>query len=192
MQDSAFNMDTEIGGALGERLGRSMNEYATTGSGTAQPNGAVTASVLGATAASSSAVTHDELLDLKHSVDPAYRTGAEWMFNDSTLLMLKKLKDNDARPLWAPGITVGAPNTIDGDTYVINQDMPSFEATVKPILYGNFGKFVIRDVLDVQLVRLVERYAEYHQIGFIAIMRFDSELIDAGTNPLKHLLTPSP
>lgn len=191
-QDSAFNMDSEIAQAFGQRLGRIMNEHATTGTGTGQPNGVVTASALGVTAASSSAITHDELLDLKHSVDPAYRQQAEWMFNDTTLKVLKKLKDSQNRPLWLPGIAVSEPDTLDSDPFVINQDMPDMEASGKSVLYGDFSRFIIRDVLSMQMVRLVERYAEFHQFGFIAIMRFDSELIDAGGGAIKHMIHPSP
>lgn len=192
MQDSFFDMGAFLGSALGERLGRIQNRHATTGSGSSQPNGVVTASTAGKTVASSSAVTHDELLDLKHSVDPAYRMSAEWMFNDATLLVLKKLKDGDNRPLWAPGIAVREPDRIDGDRYVINQSMASMEASAKSILFGDFSKYIIREVLGITLVRMVERYADYHQVGFVAIMRFDGELIDAGTNPIKHIIHPSP
>lgn len=192
MQDSFFDMGGFLGSALGERLGRIQNRHATTGTGSSQPNGVVTASTAGVTLASSSAVTHDELLDLKHSVDPAYRMQAEWMFADSTLKALKKLKDSQNRPLWLPGVATREPDTIDGDRYVVNQHMASMEASAKSILYGDFSKYVMREVLAISLIRMVERYADYHQVGFVAIMRFDGELIDAGTNPIKHAIHPSP
>lgn len=48
-------------------------------------------------------------------------------------------------------------------------------------------KYLMREVLGVTLVRMNERYADYHQVAFVAIMRFDSDLLDAGTNPLKYL-----
>lgn len=192
MQDSFFDMGAFLGAALGERLGRIQNRHATVGTGSSQPNGIVVASTAGKTVASSSAVTHDELLDLKHSVDPAYRGQAQWMFNDATLLVLKKLKDSQNRPLWLPGIAVREPDTLDGQGYVVNQNMASMEASAKSILYGDFSKYVMREVLGITLVRMVERYADYHQVGFVAIMRFDGELIDAGTHPVKHILHPSP
>ena len=192
MQDSFFDMGGFLGSALGERLGRIQNRHATTGTGSSQPNGVVTASTAGVTLASSSAVTHDELLDLKHSVDPAYRMQAEWMFADSTLKALKKLKDSQNRPLWLPGIAVREPDTLDGDRFVVNQHMSGMEASAKSILYGDFSKYIMREVLNISLIRMVERYADYHQVGFVAIMRFDGELIDAGTNPIKHAIHPSP
>lgn len=189
-QDSAFNIGTEIGSAAGIRLGRIFNTHGTTGTGSSQPNGIVTASTAGKTAASATAITHDELLDLKHSVDPAYRRGgmSSWMFNDATLLALKKLKDADNRPLWQAGIAVGDPDRLDGDTFIINQDMASIATGNKTVLYGCLSKFYCREVLGVTLVRMVERYADFHQTGYVAIMRFDADLRDAGTNPVKHLV----
>ena len=41
------------------------------------------------------------------------------------------------------------------------------------------------------LVRMVERYADFHQVGFVAFFRGDADLLDAGTNPIKRLVLPS-
>jgi HK97 family phage major capsid protein len=127
-------------------------------------------------------------MGLKHSVNRAYRQNAEWMFNDNTLLAIKKLTDSNNRPLWSPGIAAGEPDRFDGDRYVVNDDMPDMAASAKPILYGDFSNYFIRDVLGIQLLRLSERYADYLQVGFIAFSRHDGLLADAGTNPVKHLL----
>lgn len=188
LQDSAFNLEDFLRRKFAERLGRITNAHYTTGTGTAQPNGVVTASTLGKTGATgqTTSVTYNDLVDLKHSVDPAYRQDAEFMFNDSTLKAIKKLKDVDNRPLWAPGIAVREPDTIDGDRYVINQDVAVMAANAKSILYGDFSTYWIRDVQDMTVLRLVERYADFLQVGFLAFQRTDGELIDAGTNPIKH------
>ena len=193
LQDSFFNMDAHLSLLLGERLGRITNTHATTGTGSGQPKGVVVASTAGHAAASSSALTHDELLDLKHSVDPAYRRqpGVRWMFNDATLKALKKLKDGDNRPLWAPGIAVKEPDTLDSDPFTVNQDMASMEASAKTVLYGDFKKYKIRQIRGITLMRLTERYAEKFQVGFIAFRRLDGDLIDAGTNPIKHIVHPA-
>ena len=131
-------------------------------------------------------VIYEDLVDLEHSVDPAYRAEAEFMFHDDTLKVLKKLKDADGRPLWLPGVAVREPDTILGYNYVINQDMPIMAANAKSILFGDFSKYMIRDVMDLMLLRLVERYADFAQVGFIAFSRHDGDLLDAGTNPIKH------
>ena len=188
MQDSAFNMDAYIGGKFGERLGRATAAHYATGTGTGQPNGLITASAVGKTAASGTAVTYLEMLDLKHSVDPAYRRrGASWLFNDTTLKALKQLVDLDGRPLWSPSVASDAPATFDGDPYEIDQGIASIGLSAKPIAYGDVSKYLIRDVRDFTMVRLSERYADFHQVGFIAFMRTDADLLDAGTDPVKVL-----
>src|SRR5690606_18448224 len=97
----------------------------TIGTGTGQPEGIVTASSVGKTAASATAVTFDDLNHLVHSVDPIYREGGKcgFMFNDLTLRGLKDLKDSQSRPIWLPGYEAGAPDRIHGFGYTINQHM---------------------------------------------------------------------
>ena len=195
LQDNAINFVGRIGAILGERIGRAVNADCTTGDGSSKPNGIVTASTSsGVTTASATAITYDELIDLKHSVDPAYRSqGARFMFNDTTLKLLKKIKipqfsgDTAGQPLWRAGMSASEPDTIDGDPYTINQSVAAPTASNKAVLYGLLSKYIIRDVQDVTLVRLDERYAELGVVAFLAFSRHDGDLLDAGTHPVKYL-----
>lgn len=188
MQDSAFDMEGFLARKLAERIARITNTHFTTGTGTGQPRGLVTAAPVGKTGATgqTTSIIYDDLVDLEHSVDPAYRRNGGWMLHDSSLKVVKKLKDSQNRPLWMPGLAVQAPDTILGYRYVINQDVPVMAANAKSVLFGDLSKYLIRSVRQVILKRLEERYAELLQIGFIAFQRFDGDLIDAGTNPVKH------
>lgn len=192
IQDSAVNIDQLLGRMLGERLGRILNRYFTTGTGSSQPNGVVTASTAGVTAASSTAITADELIDLVHSVDPSYRANGRFMFEDTTLRELKQLKDSQNRYLWLPGLAVREPDTINGFPFTVNQHMSNMQASAKSVLFGDFSKYIKRMVLGMTMLRLEERYAEYLQVGFMAYMRADGDLSDAGTRPIKHIVHPSP
>ena len=190
LQDSAFPMESVVGGKLAERIGRITNEHFTTGAGTTQPRGVVTASSAGKVAAATTTFTFAEVLDLKHSVDPAYRRNARFMFSDATLSAIKKLSIGtaDARPLWQPSFVVGEPDRVDGDLYTINQDVADFgTAGNKFMLYGDFSKYIIRQVLGYQVMVLRERYADYHQVGILGFARFDGNLIDAGAGAIKHM-----
>lgn len=198
IQDNAIAATNRIGEILGERIGRITNTHFTTGTGTAQPNGIVTAATDSAiTLASETTPTRNELIDIKHTVDPAYRNNARWMFNDTMLANIKKIiipqysGDTAGAPLWQAGLAVGEPNTIDGDPYVINQDMPTADAESptageKALIYGALDKYIVRDVRDITLVRLDERYAELGVVAFLAFSRHDGDLLDAGTNPVKY------
>jgi HK97 family phage major capsid protein len=188
LQDSSINIPEIVGTALGERIGRITNTHFTTGTGSSQPNGVVTASTQGkvGTTGQTTSVIYEDLVDLQHSVDPEYRQRARWMFADSTLKVIKKLKDGDDRPLWAAGIAVREPDTILGHPFTVNQAVAAMAANAKSILFGDFSKYKIRDVRNVTLLRLDERYADFHQVAFLAFSRHDGDLLDAGTHPVKH------
>lgn len=190
LQDEAYNIEREIGNAFSERFGRIMNQELTLGDGSGDPNGVVTATSAGKTAASATAITFLEVIDLKHSIDPAYRRSRDFgfMFNDAVLLYLKKLVDSEGRPLWQPSYVVGQADTIDGTQYWINQDMDSsINASSKLMLCGDFSKYLVRIVNDMSIQRLDELYAADDLVGFHAWMRFDGELLN--TSAIKHLIT---
>lgn len=188
LQDSAFDVEAFIRQKITERIGRILNQHFTTGTGTSQPQGVVTGSVLGKTGATgqTTSITVDDLIDLQHSVNPLYRQNAEFMFNDNTLKAVRKLKDADGRPLWQPSLTASEPDTILGKSYRINTDMADMAANAKPVLFGDFANYFIRDVMDLMIVRISEKYIENGQIGFIAFSRHDGLLVDAGQGPIKH------
>jgi HK97 family phage major capsid protein len=192
LQDSSINVADFIGNALGNRIGRIQNDEFTTGTGSSQPNGVVTAATSGVTGVADPP-THDNMQDLIHSLDPAYRPNAKFMMHDATLKSLKKIKvlqysgDVVGLPLWQPGLTLGAPDTILGYPYVINQSMGTPATTVKKIIFGDFSKYIIRDAKDVTLIRLDERFAELHQVAFLAFTRSDGNLLDAGTHPMYYM-----
>ena len=190
MQDSAFDLGSWLAMKLGERISRITNQHFTTGTGTAQPSGIITGAASGkvGTTGQTTSIIYDDLVDLIHSVDPAYRGSAELMFNDSTLAVIKKLKDGNGLPLFVPNVGSGGDvtSTILGYNYVINQDMADMAANAKSVLFGDMSKFMIRDVLGIQMARLEERYAENLQVGFVAHSRHDSVLLDAGSAPIKY------
>lgn len=193
LQDSAFDLAAEIGSALGTRIGRIQNDHFTTGAGTTLPKGVVVSSGEGSVGAGY-AVTADEIITLLHSVDPAYRTNAMFMMHDTILAAVRVLKfsigSDQVGYVWQGSFQNGMPDRILGYPYVVNQSMTSvLTVGEKAILFGDFSKYVIRDVADVRLVRLDERYADLDQVGFVAFLRSDGQLLDAGTDPVKHFVT---
>lgn len=180
LQDAVLDVEAIIRDAMAERIGRIANTHLTTGDGSSKPNGIVTA----ATAVNGSddvTVTFDDLIELEHSVDPAYRSdpSCRWMFNDSTLKSLRKIKNLEGDYIWQPAdVKGGAPAQILGYSYSINQAMASIAASAKPVAFGAMNKYIVRNVKEFALKRLVERYADYGQVGFIGFTRFDGELLD--------------
>lgn len=187
LQDSAFDLDAYIARKFGIRLARIQNTHFTTGDGVDKPRGVVTAATLGTTGATgeTTSLISDDIYNLKHSVDVAYRKNAKFMFHDLTLKVIKKLKDGVGRPLWTSGLAYKEPDTLDGDAFVVNNDMPVMAANAESMAYGDFSNYYIRRVKGFTLMRLTERYADFGQVGFLAFQRVDGELMDAGTHPIK-------
>lgn len=163
------------------------NAAFTTGTGVSQPQGALTGATLGKTAASATAITFDEIIDLFTSVDEFYRNDAScaFMMADATASLIRKLKDSTGQYLWQPALTAGNPPTILGKPVYINRNMPAVATGNKTILFGAFNRFVIADYTLVIMQRLNELYAETGQIGFRWAKRFDSNVVDAAA--LKYL-----
>lgn len=193
LQDSAVDIEAFIARRLGERLGRVQNTYFTTGTGTSQPKGVVTAAASGkvGTTGQTTTVIVDDLIDLVHSVDPAYRDGGNvrFMMNDASLKIIRKLKDDQNRPVFLPGFDgLGGPmpDTLLGYPITINQDIAVMAANAKSILFGDFSRYTIRDVMGMTLFRFDDSaYVKLGQIGFLAWMRAGGTLTDGGT-PIKY------
>jgi len=187
--DSIFAMEQLIGDLLGERLGRIANLQLTTGSGSSAPHGIVTASSAGTAAASTSAITADEIITLIHNVDPAYRTGPKvrFMFHDSTLAAIRKLKDGDGNYLWQMGnVQQGQPGSLLGYNYSINQAMAELGdgASSRVVAFGDFGKYYVRKV-GAPLIGALQDKDFWPGFGVAGYIRFDGELAD--TAAVKHL-----
>lgn len=183
MQDHP-SPDAWLARKLGERLGRINNQHFTTGAGTTQPDGIVTSATVGVTGTGSFATTKltgDNLIDLTESIDPAYASGdLKFMMHQTARAAARKLKDSQGQYLWQPSLQAGIPNTLAGYPVVINNDMATLAASSKSVLFGNIkDAYLIRMVKDVTLLRLVERYADYLQVGFLAFSRVDGTLQDA-------------
>jgi hypothetical protein len=155
----AFDLDGWLATKLGTRIARITNTHFTTGDGASKPGGVVTGATLGYTAGNSTSsgetasITYDDLIELEHSVDPAYRKKARYMMSDAALKVIKKVKDGIGRPLWVAGLDVGAPDTINAFPYTINQDMAAPAASAKSVLFGDFSNYFIRRVAGIQVLR---------------------------------------
>ncbi|MEJ7763877.1 MAG: phage major capsid protein [Acidimicrobiales bacterium] len=183
IQDTAVDAQGFITRKHGERLGRITNRHFTVGTGTAQPQGIVTGATVGVTAGTggTSAITGDNLIDLQHSVDPAYRTtNARYMLTDTALASIRKLKDANGMYLWQPSVQAGVASSLLGYPYIINQHMAVPAASVRSVLFGDFrAGYVVRLVRDIQAVRFNERYMDFFQVGFVSFLRADGRVQDA-------------
>jgi len=190
MSDNAFDLASFVGGQLANRLKRGINAGLTSGNGTTAPQGVVTGSSLGKTAASATAVTVSEAMDLFYSVDASYRNApnAGWMMNSNTAKAIRILgfgETNDF-PAYVPGMSVGEPDMLFGKPVYINEDMADIATGVKSILFGDLSQYYIHEAGGVQILRLSERFADSLATGFIGYRRIDANVLQSSA--IKHLI----
>ncbi|CAG9195855.1 HK97 family phage major capsid protein [Paraburkholderia tropica] len=187
IQDSMFDIDAYIQALLAMRVGRITSRHFMTGTGNAQPMGLMVAAAVGKTAASATDYTYDDLVDLEHSVDPIYRARPKtgWAMNDDSLRAVRKIKDEQGRPIFVPGYEQGnpggAPDRLLNRPLTIVQEMDSAAAGKKPLAFGDFSSYFIREVMDLTIFRMVDSaYTLNGQVGFVGFNRQGGNLIDVG------------
>lgn len=210
LQDSVIDMESFVRNRLAQRLGRLGNTAFTVGTGTTQPDGVVPKATSGKVGIAGQTLTiiYDDIIDLIHSVDPAYRgVNCSFMTNDALLKVLRKLKDTAGRPLWTPsydqGIRIPPGSSLKADggyqdqttpivfDYLmgypvwVNNDLAAPAANAKSMVFGQFGYYKIRDAMDVSMFRFTDSvYTKLGQVGFLAWARMGGNLVD--TNAVKY------
>lgn len=192
LQDSAIDIEQFLATAFGTRLGRIKNTHFTTGTGANQPEGLFQNITTGKQAATGNSTTWpmDNVFDVVHSVDRAYRTArCRWMMRDSTVLALRLSKDGNGRYLWPEmgSVQAGQPMTLAGYPVVVNNDVAAMAASAKAASFGDHSYYKIRSVRGMTFVRLEELYAASGQVGFMAFERADGGYLSGG-NPVKAFL----
>ena len=180
LSDSVFDIEGYVSEQFGKRIGDKEEDAFLTGNGVSKPIGILHTTggaEVGVTTAGASAITGDELIDLVYSLRAPYRKSAVFVLNDTTVKLLRKLKDGDGQYLWRPGITENAPDTILGHRIVTSEFMPGVSAGNKSIAFGDFSYYWIADRQGRTFKRLNELYATTGQIGFLASQRLDGKLI---------------
>ena len=180
LNDSVFDLESYIAKEFARRIGAKEEEAFFTGDGSGKPLGVLAATggaETGVTAASSTAITADELMDLFYSLKSPYRKKAVWVLNDSTIKAVRKLKDSTGQYLWHPSLTAGTPDTLLGRPVKTSAYMPVIAAGAKTIVFGDFSYYWIADRQGRSFKRLNELYAANGQVGFLGSQRVDGKLV---------------
>lgn len=187
IQDSGIDVVQFVVNRLAQRLGRITNQHYTVGTGTGQPFGVMARASSGkvGTTGQTLTVIYDDLVDLKHSVNRAYRKGSKFLMADSSLKVIRKIKDTAGRPIFTPGyeygITQDTPDLLLGDPIAVNDDVAAMAANARSIGYGNFKQYQIRDVMETIIRRFDDSaFALNGQVGFCGWQRTGGNLLDTG------------
>lgn len=130
------------------------------------------------TAASATAITADELIELQSKVKQAYQSGACWTMHPNTFTAIKKLKDGNNRYLLQDDVTGEFPYRLLGKPVYLSDNMPVIAADAKSILYGDYSGLSVNMRENISIEVLREKYATQHAIGVVSWFEFDSKVTD--------------
>lgn len=180
LNDAAFDLEGYFSAEFARRIGNREEDAFFNGDGASKPLGILAddgGADIGVTAASATAITAEEIISLFYSLEAPYRENAIWVFNDSTMAAIRKLKGSDGQFLWQKALHEGDHETLLGKPVFTSPFMPEIAAGSKPVLFGDFSFYWIGDRQGVTFKRLNERYADTGQIGFLATKRVDAKLV---------------
>lgn len=195
LQDSSVDLESYVARAIAERFGRGYAEHVTKGVGTTEPFGIVTratnSSIVAGGTAAAPTLDGDKLIDLAESLDDAYKAGPNvgFMMHPATIAKVRKLKDSNGQYLWQPSLQAGIPGTFYGHPVHRNQNMTTSGANARIAVFGDFSKYLWRNVMGVQIYRLDQLRIRNGQISFLAFARADGNLIQP--TAVKYLAAPA-
>ena len=189
LQDSNIDIIAMVMNRMRDRIGRIMNQYFTTGTGSSQPTGMVPAASVGKTGATGQTLTviYDDLVDVVDSLDAAYLEDGDvepgWMFGQTMRRVVRKIKDTAGRPIWTPsydeGMAAKHPDRLLGYAVNLNNDMAVPAANAKSMAFGQLNKYMIRDAMQVTLFRFDDSaFMSKGQVGFLGWARAGGNLLD--------------
>lgn len=158
IEDAAFDMESEVMEDAREEFMRREGYWFVQGrNALKQANGLMNNADVGiVNSGVADDFTANSMIDLagelKFGYDPMYG------FKRQTLARIRKFEDGQGRYLWTPsgstGLAPGAPNEINGERYVILQDMDSIAADAFPVVYGDFRRgYLIVDRRGITMLR---------------------------------------
>lgn len=180
LYDNAFGLESYIIDQFAKALSNAEEDAFLNGDGKGKPLGIFAETgggTVSVTAASATAITADEIINLVYSLKRPYRKNAKFIMNDQTIAALRKLKDNNGAYLWQPSFQAGEVDRLFGYEVYTSPYVPTI-ATGKPVIaFGDFSYYNIGDRGTRSFAELKELYAGNGMVGFVAKERVDGKLI---------------
>lgn len=200
IDDSGVDLEGYLAMQAGRALGNALGADLITGNGTAKPTGILNNTTLGVTGPSgvsgglgaTSATANqggDLLFDLFYSVIAPYRasSSAGWLVKDSTMAVLRKIKDTTGNYMFQPSMVAGTPDTLVGKSVYTDPFMPTIATGAKSIVFGDLSQYFVRLAGGVRFERSDEYAFNTDLVTFRALLRGDGILVDQ-TGAVKHFI----
>lgn len=179
LYDNAFGLENYITTQFGKAIANAEEDAFLNGDGTGKPTGLfheTKGGQIGVTL-SGTKLTTDDVLSLIYKLRRPYRRKASFIMNDSTLVELRKLKDNNGAYIWQPSYQAGEPDRLCGYTIHTSPYAPAIEADKPVMAFGDFSYYNIGDRGTRSFQQLRELFAGNGMIGYVAKERVDGVLV---------------
>lgn len=130
------------------------------------------------TAASSTALTADELIKVQGKIKDVFQSNAIWIMNETTRTAIRQLKSQTGSYLLNEVYDLSSPfkNTLLGKPVYVSDNMPEMEAGKIAIYYGDMSGLATKFSEDINIEVLREKYATQHAYGIVGWLEFDSKI----------------
>ena len=189
--DAGFNLGAHLAQQAGNGMGYAVNAALTTGTGSSQPNGIVTASAAGTTGATgvAGAFTADNLIDLIYSVDAATRRKPSMalMMNTSSIGAARKLKDTAGNYLYnISQVGPGGQDTFAGFNVIENPHMADSAIDAKSVIAGSIDSYKVRLAGGLDVASSTEFAFQNDLTTWRFLLRVDGDLTNS--SEIKHFV----
>jgi HK97 family phage major capsid protein len=171
IEDSGVDIAEVLARAAGNSIGVAVNAALTTGSGSSQPTGIVTAAGTGVSGTIAGGLfTADQLIDLVYSVDGAVRRlpGTGFLMAPSAIRNARKLKTTDGYYLFEPGLNGATADRLLGYPVFENPGMAAVGSASASVGYGYLPSYKIRLAGGLR----VDRSDDFKFANDLAVFRF--------------------
>lgn len=179
LYDNAFNLQDHLINQFASALANAEEDAFLNGDGNKKPTGIFNETgggEVGITSASEK-LTADEIINLIYSLNRPYRKNAKFIMHDSSLSVIRKLKDNNGAYMWQPSTQAGEPDKLMGYDILTSPYAPQIEKGKSAIAFGDFSYYNIGDRGVRAFQELKELFADNGMVGFVMKERVDGKLI---------------
>jgi len=187
LDDSAADVWAELRDAFGLAVAEAEDDAFSIGAGDRMPKGVFADSRVqtnfvasGVAGALSDGANNgvDALITMLQSLKKTYRRNSTWAMNSTTEGVVRQFKDTNGQYLWQPPVQPGNPSTLLGRPLVNPEGIADVAANSFSVGLGDFRRgYKVRDRAGISVQRLVEKYAEYDQTGFLIKKRVGGQVV---------------
>ncbi|MDK3019281.1 phage major capsid protein [Pseudodonghicola flavimaris] len=189
LDDAAFDVESWLAERIADKFARAEAQAFVSGDGIDKPTGFLTHDIVAndswawaslgyiATGATGSLPGTDPVVDLVYALGAQYRANASFVMNSKTAGVLRKMKDNDGRFLWADGLAAGEPARLLGYPVLIAEDMPDIATDACAVAFGDFhAGYTIAERPDLRVLR--DPFSAKPHVLFYATKRVGGDVTD--------------